>query len=281
MKDYSTIAELINLAHEEGGLYEAILASHGEAESVREEAFARMQESLEVMRSSVREGLNPDARSVSGRVGGQSAKVLANVKAGATVGGRTLGLADAYALAAAECNACMGRIVAAPTAGACGVLPATLFAVQDEKGYSDDELVRALFVAAGFGRVIAARAGISGAEGGCQMECGTASGMAAAAVTYLGGGTPEMCACAMGFALMNLLGLVCDPVDGLVEVPCVYRNVVGASNALSAANLALSGIALIMPADEIIDAMRRVGHLMPASLRETGEGGCAACRLCT
>lgn len=279
MKEYSTIAELVRLANEEGGLYEAVLASYADSPETQSQALTRMRESLEVMRDSIREGLNPDARSVSGHVGGQSAMLLSAVKEGMTVGGRALGLAGAYALAAAECNACMGRIVAAPTAGACGVLPAVLFEAQDEKGYDDDALVRALFVAAGFGRVIATRAGISGAEGGCQMECGTASAMAAAAVTYLAGGTPEMCACAMGFALMNLMGLVCDPVGGLVEVPCVYRNVVGASNALSAANLALSGIRLIMPEDEIIDAMRRVGHSLPSSLRETGEGGCASCRL--
>ena len=280
MKDYSTISELIALAEAEGGLYEAVLAAHADTDDARAAAETRMRDSLFVMRASVREGLNPNARSVSGRVGGQSARMLNAVKSGATFGGITLGLAGAYALAAAECNACMGRIVAAPTAGACGVLPASLFAAQEDKGYTDDALVRALFVAAGFGRVIAQRAGISGAEGGCQMECGTASAMAAAALTYLGGGSAEMCADAMGFALMNLMGLVCDPVGGLVEVPCVYRNVVGAANALSAANLALSGISLIMPADEIIDAMRRVGREIPSSLRETGEGGCASCRLC-
>ncbi|MDO4386840.1 MAG: L-serine ammonia-lyase, iron-sulfur-dependent, subunit alpha [Clostridia bacterium] len=279
MRDYTTIQELVNLANEKGGFFEAVLDNYAEDADAREAAVRRMADSLNVMRDSVKEGLNPDARSMSGRVGGQAAKLLAAVRAGKTFGGNVLGAASAYALAAAECNACMGRIVAAPTAGACGVLPAALFAAQEEKGYTDEQLVRALFTAAGFGKVIALRSGISGAEGGCQAECGSASAMAAAALCDLAGGTPEACADAAGFAGMNLLGLVCDPVEGLVEVPCVYRNIVGVANAVCAANLAISGVGLIMPADEVIDAMRRVGRQLPASLRETGEGGCAACRL--
>ncbi len=263
MREYTTIQELVNLANEKGGFFEAVLDDYAEDADAREAAVRRMADSLSVMRDSIKEGLNPDARSMSGRVGGQAAKLLAAVRAGRTFGGNALGAASAYALAAAECNACMGRIVAAPTAGACGVLPAALFAAQEEKGCTDEQLVRALFTAAGFGRVIALRSGISGAEGGCQAECGSASAMAAAALCDLAGGTPEACANAAGFACMNLMGLVCDPVEGLVEVPCVYRNIVG----------------LIMPADEVIDAMRRVGRQLPASLRETGEGGCATCRL--
>lgn len=279
MHDYTTIQELVKLAREKGGFFETVLDAYAEDVDAREAAVRRMTDSLNVMRESVKEGLNPDVRSMSGRVGGQAAKLLSAVRAGKAFGGDALGAASAYALAAAECNACMGRIVAAPTAGACGVLPAALFAAQEEKGYTDEQLVRALFTAAGFGKVIALRSGISGAEGGCQAECGSASAMAAAALCDLGGGTPEACADAAGFAAMNLLGLVCDPVEGLVEVPCVYRNIVGTANAMCAANLALSGVGLIMPADEVIDAMRRVGRQLPASLRETGEGGCAACRL--
>ncbi len=279
MRDYTSISELLELAAEAGSISEAVLFSYADDTSGRESAIAKMLGSLNVMRESVREGLNPNARSVSGRVGGQSAKLMENVKAGASFGGKGLGLASAYALAAAECNACMGRIVASPTAGACGVLPAALFSAQEEKGYSDEMLVSALFTAAGVGRVIAQKAGISGAEGGCQAECGTASAMAAAALTELGGGSPEACACAAGLAIMNLMGLVCDPVGGLVEVPCVYRNVMGVSCAMVSANMALSGVELIISTDEIIDAMRRVGRQLPTSLRETGEGGCASCKL--
>ncbi|MBQ3079076.1 MAG: L-serine ammonia-lyase, iron-sulfur-dependent, subunit alpha [Clostridia bacterium] len=279
MRDYSTIQELIELAKNAGSISEAVLNAHAESGEDREEARRRMTESLTIMRESVKEGLNPDARSVSGRVGGQSHMLLRAVKQNKTVGGEMLGCASAYALAAAECNACMGRIVAAPTAGACGVLPAALFSVQEEKGYSDEALVRALFTASGVGRVIAVRASISGAEGGCQAECGTAAAMAAAAIADLAGAPIEACMDAAGFAIMNIMGLVCDPVGGLVEVPCVYRNIMGVACALTAANLAISGIRMIMPVDEVIEAMRRVGRQLPPSLRETGEGGCAACRL--
>ena len=188
-----------------------------------------------------------------------------------------LGKACAYALAVAESNACMGKIVAAPTAGSCGILPGVLLAAQEDAGFTDDALAEALFTAAAFGRVIALQATISGAEGGCQADCGTAAGMAAAALTQLYGGTPEAAAHACAFALMNTLGLVCDPVGGLVEVPCVYRNVGGVSQAISAAQLALSGVACPISLDEMILTMRDVGDAMPSSLRETGEGGCAAC----
>lgn len=280
MQDYTTLSELLELTNKAGSLPQAVLDQYVSEGADKKEAIRRMRESLSVMRSSIQEGLNPDAKSMSGRVGGQSAKLMKSLLNGESFGGKPIGLAGAYALAAAECNACMGRIVAAPTAGACGVLPAALFSAQDEKGYSDDDLVKALFVAAGVGRVIALRASISGAEGGCQAEVGSAAAMAAAALAYLAGADAETCMRASGFAIMNLMGLVCDPVEGLVEVPCVYRNVIGVSCAITAANLAIAGIPLIMPVDEIIEAMRRVGRSLPSSLRETGEGGCAACKLC-
>lgn len=281
MLDYSSLHELLDASRQAGSLWEAVLNHYVSEGADRDAAINQMRENLSVMRTSIEEGLDPDARSMSGRVGGQSYKLLQALNSGNSFGGNPIGLASAYALAAAECNACMGRIVAAPTAGACGVLPAALFAAQKEKGYTDDELVKALFVASGVGRVIAMRASISGAEGGCQAEVGSASAMAAAALAYLSGADDEACMRACGFAIMNLMGLVCDPVEGLVEVPCVYRNVVGVSCAITAANLAIAGIPLIMPADELIEAMRRVGRSLPASLRETGEGGCAACKLCS
>ena len=172
-----------------------------------------------------------------------------------------------------ECNACMHCIVAAPTAGACGVLPAVLLPYGEKYGLKDDALIRALYISAGFGAVIAQRASISGAEAGCQAEIGSASAMAAAALVYLHGGDNEQMANAVAIALKNMMGLVCDPVAGLVEVPCVKRNAAGAMNALTAAELALAGIGSHIPADEVIDAMRAVGEVLPSSLRETGRGG--------
>ena len=180
------------------------------------------------------------------------------------------------ALKTGECNACMGCIVAAPTAGASGVMPAVLLPTQEKFSLSDEVMVQALYVAAGFGQVIATRASISGAEGGCQAEIGSASAMAAAALVHRRGGTPQQMASACAMAIKNLLGLVCDPVAGLVEVPCVKRNVIGAMNALSAAQMALAGIESRVPADQVLDAMREVGDALPHTLRETGKGGLAA-----
>jgi L-serine dehydratase len=268
-----TIAETLTAANVYGSIGKAAIRWQAEQDGVEESAVrARMGETLAVMRQSMRDGLNPDLRSLSGRVGGQAAKL-------ASQSGRMdlLGTACAYALAVAESNACMGKIVAAPTAGSCGILPGVLLAAQEQEGFSDEQLVTALFTAAAVGRAIALQATVSGAQGGCQAECGAAAGMAAAALTELRGGTPKQAADACAFALMNMLGLVCDPVQGLVEVPCVYRNVGGASQALAAAQLALRGIACPIPCDEMILAMKDVGDAMPQSLRETGEGGCAAC----
>ena len=236
-----------------------------------------MRERLEVMRASVENGMDPDQRSLSGLSGGQAARLNRAVEAGRTVSGSLMGRTAVRAMAIAECNACMGRIVAAPTAGSCGILPAAILTMQEEKGLSDEALVNALFTAAAVGAVIAQRASVSGAEGGCQAECGSAAAMTAAALVELAGGTPEMASAACGLALMNSMGLVCDPVAGLVEVPCVYRNVGSVANALTAADMALAGIAAPIPTDEIIDAMKSVGDMLPACLRETGEGGVAAC----
>ena len=180
------------------------------------------------------------------------------------------------ALKVAECNACMKRIVAAPTAGSCGVLPAVLIPLAEERDVPEETILEALYIAAGFGQVTALRASVAGAEGGCQAEIGTASAMAAAALTHILGGTAQQCADAYAIALGNLLGLVCDPVAGLVEVPCVKRNVIGAVNAVSAANMAVAGITSRIPVDEVIDAMGEVGDALPVSLRETGLGGLAA-----
>lgn len=218
---------------------------------------------------------DPAARSRSGLTGGAGAR-LEGEGPGPGLCPPFLRQVIAAALKTGECNACMKRIVAAPTAGASGVLPAVLLPLQARDGLDDRRMVEALYVAAGFGQVIATRASISGAEGGCQAEVGSASGMAAAALVYVMGGTPGQMAHACAMALSNTLGLVCDPVAGLVEVPCVNRNVMGAVNALSCAEMALSGVESAIPCDEVIDAMRAVGDALPASLRETGSGGLAA-----
>lgn len=271
-----TIAEFLKLASSAGSLGAAALRWQAQKDGCAEALLLeKMADRLRVMRQSAEAGLSPALRSVSGMVGGQAVKMAAPEQIRRF---GLLGKAGAYALSIAEYNACMGKIVAAPTAGSCGILPGALLAAQEQDGFSDAELVLALFAAAGIGRIIALQATISGAEGGCQAECGAAAGMAAAALVQLYGGTPEACAHACAFALMNMLGLVCDPVHGLVEVPCVYRNVGGVSQAVSAAQMALSGVKCPIPLDEMIRAMKDVGDAMPPSLRETGEGGCAACR---
>lgn len=242
-----------------------------------EQMDAQMLDALKVMRASALEGLSPTLRSVSGLTGGNAFKLMYAAQQGTAVGGSLITRICARALAVAECNAAMGRIVAAPTAGACGIVPGALLTMQEEYGYSDHQLMDALYVAGAFGMVIANRASISGAQGGCQAECGSAAGMTAAALVHLRGGSPQQAADACAFALMNLLGLVCDPVQGLVEVPCVFRNVGSVAVAVTAADMALAGIPCPIPCDEVIDAMRQVGDAMPSTLRETGEGGCAAC----
>ena len=242
-----------------------------------QEINRRMLEALQVMRQSAEKGFDPDLHSVSGMTGGQAARLQSAVSRGDTVGGSLLGRAAARALAIAECNAAMGKIVAAPTAGACGILPAALLTAQEEYALSDAQLADALIVAAAVGQVIASRACVSGAQGGCQAECGSAAAMAAAALVFLRGGSPQQSADACAFALMNVMGLVCDPVRGLVEVPCVYRNASGVAGAFVAADLALAGVPCPLPPDEVIDAMKAVGEQLPPALRETGEGGCADC----
>lgn len=237
-----------------------------------EESTERMAALWQAMKQSVLD-YDPDRRSASGLSGGQAAKMAA---ASDTLCGPFLQEVITTALKVTEHNACMGRIVAAPTAGASGVMPAVLIPLQKKDGLSDEAMVRCLYTAAGFGQVIAARASISGAEGGCQAEVGSASGMAAAALVCARGGSPQQMAAACAMALQNVLGLVCDPVGGLVEVPCVKRNVMGAVNAMTCADMALAGITAAIPCDEVMDAMSAVGKSLPSALRETGEGGLAA-----
>ena len=254
-------------------LWEAVLTDDlRDRGGERDASWEKMTRLWRAMVESV-EGYDPARRSACNLTGGDARKVETRA---VSLAGPVLTEIIATALKVGECNACMGRIVAAPTAGASGVLPAVLLPIRKKYDFSEEKMVKALYVSAGFGQVIATRASIAGAEGGCQAEIGSASAMAAAALVSLLGGTPEQMAAACATALQNLLGLVCDPVAGLVEVPCVKRNVIGAVNALTAAELALAGVENVIPCDEVIDAMRAVGDVMPTALRETGGGGLAA-----
>ena len=274
---FSSVRDMVELCKETGQpLYEVILESDlTESGLTRAESEAEMHRLWSVM-CATSAGYCSTDRSMSGFAGGDAAKVSEAAARGILYADGYFADVMAEALKTAECNACMKRIVAAPTAGSCGVLPAVLLPLA-RAGEADEEAIcDALYVAAGFGQVIAARATLAGAEGGCQAEVGAASAMAAAALCHLKGGTPEQCAAAAAMALGNLLGLVCDPVAGLVEVPCIKRNVVGAVNAVSCANMALAGVDYAIPCDEVIDAMGRVGSLLSPDLRETGQGGLAA-----
>lgn len=244
----------------------------------REETFAQMSSMWAAM-CAASDSYDETSKSRSGLVGGAGGKMARYAAAGQTLCGGRMARVIAQALQMGESNACMKRIVAAPTAGACGVLPAVLIPLcKETQELTDEQAVLALFTAAGIGQVIATRASIAGASGGCQAEIGSASAMAAGALVFLRGGSPEQILTAVAISLKNLLGLVCDPVSGLVEVPCVKRNVIGAVNAMSAADMALAGIPSAIPADQVIDAMKEVGDLMDVSLRETGKGGLAATR---
>lgn len=240
-----------------------------------EEIFGQMACNWQVMKEAVLEGSKNPQLSRGGMIGGDGKKLLEYYERGELLSGNCL-RAVALSLSAAELNAAMGRIVAAPTAGSSGIIPGVLTTVSSMFGKSEKDVVYALFTAAGVGMIIADKASLSGAQGGCQAECGSAAAMAAAAAVELAGGTPAQALEAVAISLKNNLGLVCDPVAGLVEVPCAKRNALGAANALVAADMALAGIKSVIPADEVIEAMGEIGRKMPDSLRETAQGGLAA-----
>ncbi len=277
MISYDSIKELADKANKKGKrISELVLADQALAlERSREDLLEEMKKSLQVMAEAASKGLNSGSKSASGLSGGDALKMKQAIEAGHSLGGKVLSETLAKALAIAEVNACMGRIVAAPTAGSCGIIPAVLLTLQEAFDLTEEQVVMSLFTAAGLGMVIAKKASISGAEGGCQAECGSAAAMAAAAAVELLGGTPVMSAHACAIALKSVLGLVCDPVAGLVEVPCVKRNASGAATALIAAEMALAGIESAIPGDEVIGAMKAIGDAMPKTLKETAEGGLA------
>lgn len=274
---FYSVKSLAEEANKQNKKISEIILEDQEKESgrSREDLLEQMEKSLNVMEASVVEGCNQKLRSISGLTGGDAYKMDRYVHHGKSLLGEEFGNVLTKALAVSELNAAMGKIVAAPTAGSCGILPACLLNMMESHHISRKDTVMALFTASGLGMVIAAKASISGAEGGCQAECGSASAMAAGALVEMAGGTPDMVCDACAIALKNLLGLVCDPVAGLVEVPCIKRNTIGASNAYTAAELALAGIKSKIPVDEVISAMKQVGQHMPVCFKETAQGGLA------
>lgn len=244
----------------------------------------KMEHAYDIMKQSIHRALNEDLIGMGGMIGGESKKLDALRKSGKNICGTLISKAITYAIGVLEVNASMGLIVAAPTAGSSGVIPGVLCAVQEEYNMEDAVIIQSLYTAAAVGYLITRNATTAGAEGGCQAEVGSASAMAAAALTQLMGGTPAQCLDAASFALINILGLVCDPVGGLVEIPCQNRNAMGASNAVISAEIALSGIESVLPVDEAIEVMYRVGRSLPVQLRETSQGGTAvapsACHAC-
>ncbi|GGD65981.1 L-serine ammonia-lyase, iron-sulfur-dependent, subunit alpha [Paenibacillus nasutitermitis] len=246
-----------------------------ETDKSEEEVFRQMSDYYLIMKEAVHKGLTTDTVSRSGLTGGDAKRLHAYAAEGKSSLGGEAAAAMAYALAVSEVNASMGRIVATPTAGSCGIIPGVFVHSQERFGWDDSLLVEGLFAAGAIGYIIANKSFISGAEGGCQAEVGSAIGMAAGALTGMRGGTPAQAVHAVGLALKNSLGLICDPVGGLVEIPCIVRNGFGAVTALAAADMALAGVRSVIPSDEVIDVMREVGTAMPEKHRETAKGGLA------
>ncbi|MCD8326870.1 MAG: L-serine ammonia-lyase, iron-sulfur-dependent, subunit alpha [Lachnospiraceae bacterium] len=273
---YKSIKEIMDTCENEGiPFWECVRREDCAEQAISpEENFNKMKKMYLAMRAAD-QSYDPGLLSQSGMSGTDGARIAAARQEGRLLCGDFIGRVMERAVKMGESNACMKRIVAAPTAGSCGVLPAVLLSLQERKGYDDDQMTEALYVAAGIGGVIASRAFLAGASGGCQAEIGSASSMAAGAVAYLNGGDISAIANAAALAMKNLLGLACDPVAGLVEVPCVKRNVIGAVNALTSADLACAGVESRIPVDEVFDAMRSIGRSLPENIRETGLGGLA------
>ena len=274
---FRNVAELVELAESQQKKISTLMIEQ-EMEVTgrsREEILEQMGNNLDVMERAVEKGLL-GVRSVSGLTGGDAVLLQNYIQSGKSLSGELLLDAVSKAVATNEVNAAMGTICATPTAGSAGVVPGTLFALQNKLNPTREQKIKFLFTAGACGFIVANNASISGAAGGCQAEVGSASGMASAAIVEMAGGTPSQSAHAMAITLKNMLGLVCDPVAGLVEVPCVKRNAMGAANAMVAADMALAGITSRIPCDEVIDAMYRIGQSMPSALRETAQGGLAA-----
>lgn len=278
MTMFRTVSELVEAANRQNKKISEIMLEQEIAVSgrTREEIWKQMEKAYDVMERAVQRGINENIRSHSGLTGGAAKKLQAYIQKGDYLAGETILDAVSKAMSTNEVNAAMGTICATPTAGAAGIVPGCLFSVAERLNASKENRIRFLFASGAIGYVIANNAFIAGATGGCQAETGSAAAMAAAAIVEMAGGTPEMSAHAVAISLQNMLGLVCDPVAGLVEVPCVKRNAIGAAIAMVAADMALAEITFLIPADEVIDAMYRIGKVMPHTLKETALGGLAA-----
>ncbi|MGV3487818.1 MAG: L-serine ammonia-lyase, iron-sulfur-dependent, subunit alpha [Tuberibacillus sp.] len=275
---FRTVAELLQIAESENIPISEVMIRMEMEESgrSREDIFEQMNRNLDVMEAAVERGITENVRSHSGLTGGDAILIQKYRETGKSLSGDTLLDAVSKAVATNEVNAAMGTICATPTAGSAGVVPGVLFGLKPKLRPSREDMIRFLFTSGAFGFVVANNASISGAAGGCQAEVGSATGMAAAAAVEMAGGTPDQCGHAMAIALKNMLGLICDPVAGLVEVPCVKRNAMGAAQAIVAADMALAGVKSRIPCDEVIEAMHIVGKRMPSIYKETAEGGLAA-----
>lgn len=278
MFTYKSIMDIVNAANDAGTTISKVVLRDQAAqmEVSEDEIITRMKQSLDIMVKSSLRGLQPGLKSVSGLTGGDGYKAHMYASKGNSLSGEFCARATAIALSIQEYNAAMGKIVATPTAGSCGVLPAGVITMMEQRGKTESDAVLALITAGAIGMVIASEASVSGAQGGCQAECGSAAAMTAAALVEMSGGSNKMAAHAAAIALQNLLGLVCDPVAGLVEVPCILRNSGAISIAINSADLALAGVESIIPIDEVIHAMNDVGNAMHENLRETSLGGLAA-----
>ncbi|AJK89023.1 L-serine ammonia-lyase, iron-sulfur-dependent, subunit alpha [Lysinibacillus fusiformis] len=274
---FHNVRELVERAEQEDKLISEIMIEQEMLITgrTREEIIQQMDRNLTVMEEAVERGLQ-GVQSVTGLTGGDAVLLQNYIAQGKSLSGDLLLDAVSKAVATNEVNAAMGTICATPTAGSAGVVPGTLFAVKNKLNPTREQMIRYLFTSGAFGFVVANNASISGAEGGCQAEVGSAAGMAAAAIVEMAGGTPQQCSEAFAITLKNMLGLVCDPVAGLVEVPCVKRNAMGAANSLVAADMALAGVTSRIPCDEVIGAMYRIGQSMSPNLKETARGGLAA-----
>lgn len=275
---YHTLKDMLRIVKEQDlSLYELVLENEVRLmETSREAIQKELENRYEVMRESASKALYKEGETVGNLIKGVAKEHYHYTTQGNTVCGSLINEVMARALSCSEVNASMGRICAAPTAGACGIIPAVLITLEERRGISRKKILEGLLVASGIGGVIMKNATVAGAEGGCQAECGVAAAMAAAAVTYLSGGSDEMVMESVAFSLMNCMGLVCDPVAGLVQVPCAQRNASQAVNGLLSADLALGGMKSIIPPDQVVDAMYRVGKMLPFQLKETALGGIAA-----
>lgn len=276
--NFNSGKELVQLCNEHNKkIWEIMLLRESENTGKNiEELFDMMENSLSVMKNAVKKGLEKEVKSVSGLVGGDAIRLKNRLEKNETLSGGRMLKAVASAMAVLEVNASMGQVVAAPTAGSCGIIPGVLITLGEEFDLDTRKLVEGLYTASAVGLIVSQNATVAGAEGGCQAETGTASAMAAAGVVELFGGSPEQALHGAAMTIKNILGLVCDPIAGLVEAPCVKRNAIGTANALISADMALAGIESIIPFDEVVDAMYRVGKSMPFELRETALGGLAA-----